>query len=81
MSIGLPWSMRHKGVLNAYSMLISYEVPNSLEYFTMLGSFLSVLGIALHIQCRGVSSLILQHLITKSDYFETIQEYFPILAY
>ena len=47
----------------------------------MMRTFWVCSWLTLHIGCWGVSSVMLRHLIIKSDYFEIMEQYFPILAY
>ena len=40
-SIGIPYRTRCRAVLNAYSMVTSYQVPSSLKYYSMPRSVLN----------------------------------------
>ena len=53
------------GSVKCYSTASFHKVSNSLKYFMMPRSFLLAPGVTLHMQCRGVSSVILWHLFTK----------------
>ena len=46
--------MWHRGVPNAYSMVTSYQVPNSSKYYSTPTSLLMGIGIPWHMWHRGV---------------------------